>query len=91
MDFGFEMVHSISLNSAWFKVFILCNEGSKRHTTGGNIGIYVANNSKSNILFVEGTWVDGAVTLEKVLPFANGTTWEPFLGFAIQSAGTECI
>ena len=83
MDLGFETVHSTSLNSAWFKV-VICIEGSETHTNEENSGIYVANNNKNNILFVKGTCIDGAVTLEKVLSFATGTTWEPILGFAIQ-------
>ena len=72
-----------SLNSTWSKVFISV-EGSERRTAEVNSGIYGANNSKSNILFVEGTRVDGAVTLEKILSFATGTTWEPILGFSVQ-------
>ena len=79
MDFGFKTLDF----SVWFKVFI-CIEGSEAHTNEENSGIYVPNNNKSNILFVEGTCIDWAATLEKVLSFATGTTWEPILGFSIQ-------
>ena len=66
------------------QLVFICIEGSETHTNEENSGIYVANNNKSNILFVEGTCIDGAVTLEKILSFATGTTLEPILGFAIQ-------